>query len=167
MAILLFYPRPEPGNDPFTRQAYLDSIKIASLNENIDFLSKELNKKKIEYDTIETIRIVYRERFNTAAAIEVINNKSVDSTCRQLLSDCVDLNEINELAISKLKAINVDNECLISSLYEKNSILENQISLRDQQIDQLIKTHNKQLRKTKIVAAATIIGTVMVAILAK
>lgn len=121
-AIVFFSCGPKSDNSEYEKLEQLYVKQIDSLNQNIDSLTVELDKKKTEYDTIEKIRIVYRDNFDTEAAKEVINDESIDSTCRNLLKDCVDLQEVNELAITKLKAINTDNECLVEKLQEKNQV---------------------------------------------
>lgn len=166
-ATFFFFNRPTPDTSGYERQKYIDSLEIVYLNDSIHLLTDELAQKKTEYDTIEKVRIVYRDKFDTEAAEQVINDESVDSTCRKLLSDCTQLNERNELAISKLKAINTGNEALVKKLRVKNSAYEKQLARKEEYIANQDKQHKKEIRKTKILAGLIIGGVIVLAAIIK
>jgi len=148
------------------KKVFYDSLKIAKQDRFILELSYTVDSLESDFDTIEIERIVYRDRFNKIKAEEVINDESVDSTCRFLLSDCVDLNEINEQAITKLKAINIKQDELINSQFEQldNSFEQNKnkdkllIAYRTEN-EVLYKKLNRRTKQRNLtwIAVATIV----------
>lgn len=164
---IFWHPGPKVDTSLYEFRIQQDSAIINQLNDSIESLNRSLASKKTEYDTIEKLRVVYRDRFDTDKAAKVIADTTVDSTCRRLLSECVDLNRVNEYAISQLKSIQLDQDLLIGRQNEKIQILERQIALKDEYINNQKSTYKKDLRKTKLIAGALVTFSVVAAVLAR
>ena len=95
------------------------SLELNRLHaDNMDLLLI-IDSLESDYDTIELKRTIYRTRFDTVFVKELINKKEIDSAARANLQTCLELDRINEKAISKLKAINTEKDVLIRVLQDE------------------------------------------------